>query len=126
MYMNLVMLAGFLGKDAVARCAGNGNFTIFELLIDLCFDGKESNEYALQSESDDLLVFGGCGEDAAIFKKGDYIMVTGELRQVEQENNSKQKSYTIWVKKLRWIPRDQVAALRKPHFEEISKAETIH
>ena len=125
MYMNLVILAGFLANDAAARCADNGNFTIFELLIDLSYEGKESNEYALQSESDDLIVFGGCGEDAAIFKKGDYIMVTGELRRAEHENNSEQGSYTIWVKKLRWIPRDRIAALKKPEIEEISTEMTI-
>jgi single-stranded DNA-binding protein len=119
MYMNLVMLAGFLSEDAVVRCASNGR--IFELVIDLINRGEESNEYALRSESDDLLLFGAFGEDAAIFKKGDYIIVTGELRQTKYENNSSEKSYTIWVKKLRWAPHGLIADLEQANIEKNSK-----
>jgi single-stranded DNA-binding protein len=121
MYMNLVMLAGFLGRDAVAGCVDNGNFTILELVIDLPSKDKESNEYALRSESDDVIVFGGCGEDAAIFKKGDYIIVTGELRPIEHESECKQQSYTIWVTKFRWAARGEMAALKELNMKDMPK-----
>jgi single-stranded DNA-binding protein len=125
MYMNLVMLAGFLGKDTVARWVDNGNFTIFELVIDLPSKDKESNEYVLRSESDDLIAFGSCGEDAPVFKKGDYIIVTGELRQSEHENDRKQQCYTIWLRKLRRAPGARISALEEPDVEEIrEKTET--
>jgi single-stranded DNA-binding protein len=125
MDMNLVMLAGFLGKDAVARCVHNGNFTIFELVIVLPSEDKESDEYVLRSESDDLIAFGSCGEDAPVFKKGDYIIVTGELRQSEHENDRKQQCYTIWLRKLRKVPGALIAALEEPDVEEIPEiAET--
>lgn len=131
MHMNAVLLAGFLGRDAFRDSGDNGNFTILELVIVLSYDDKESKENVLRVESHDLIVFGGCGEEAARCKKGDFVIVTGELRHTDDESKKtdcKQPSYTIRVTRVRRINRDPIAALEafldEPDVEEPEKLET--
>ena len=126
MSMNLVKLAGFLGKDAVRDSGENGNFTLLELIIVLSSKDKKSNENAVRIESHDLIVFGDCGKYAAGFKKGLFIIVTGELRHTDyesKETNRKQQSYTIRVTDLLVVPSPLLAALEEPDIEEIPEKE---
>lgn len=126
--MNSVKLAGFLGTDAVRDSDDNGNFTILELIIVLPNEDRGSNENDVRIESHDLIVFGGCGEDAATFKKGDSIIVTGELLHTDYESkktNCKQQLYSIRVTKILWVPSALMAALEEPDVEEVPlKTET--
>ncbi len=71
MYLNKVILAGFLGKDAVIRTGKNGKFTTLELATQESYKDKESDKYTTRTEWHKLVVFGGRGEYAAKLKKGD-------------------------------------------------------
>ena len=59
MYMNKVILAGFLGKDATVHTGNNGNFTILELATKSSYKAKESDKYISRTEWHKLIVFGG-------------------------------------------------------------------
>ena len=110
MYMNKVILAGFLGKDATIHTGNNGNFTILELATKSSYKDKESDKYISRTEWHRLIVFGGRGEYAAKLKKGDHILVEGELRHTEYESkktNTKQQSDSIRVTNIQKLDRSQ-------------------
>ena len=125
MYMTLVMLAGFLAKDAVVDSGDNGNFTNLELLIDLSHEGKESSEKISRTESYNLTVVGDGGEYAATLKKGDFIIVGGDLHPAECENkeiNCNQQVYKIRATKVRKV-NPLIVMLQEPDVEEIAEEE---
>ena len=122
MYMNKVILAGFLGKDATVHTGNNGNFTILELATKSSYKGKESQKYISRTEWHKLIVFGGRGEWAAKLKKGDHVLVEGELRHTEYESkktNTKQQSDSIRVSNIQKLDRTQKTASDEEDFEEI-------
>ena len=122
MYMNLVMLAGFLAKDAVSHSDDRGNFTILELTSKSFHRDEKSNEYISRDESFNLTVFIDCCKLATTLRKGDHIIVTGELRRTEYvRDNSMGQSYTVQVTKLRRIHGALMAFLAEPDVEEISE-----
>jgi single-strand DNA-binding protein len=122
MYMNKVILAGFLGKDATVHSGNNGNFTILELATQSSYKDKESEKYISRTEWHKLIVFGGRGEWAAKLKKGDHVLVEGELRHTEYESkktNTKQQSDSIRVSNIQKLDRTQKTASDEEDFEEI-------
>ena len=121
MYMNKVILAGFLGKDATIHTGKNGNFTILELATSESYKDKESDKYISRTEWHRLIVFGGRGEYAAKLKKGDHILVEGELRHTEYESkktNTKQQSDSIRVTNIQKLDRSQKASSDAEEFED--------
>ena len=122
MYMNKVILAGFLGKDATVHTGNNGNFTILELATKSSYKPKDSDKYISRTEWHKLIVFGGRGEYAAKFKKGDHVLVEGELRHTEYESkktNTKQQSDSIRVSNIQKLDRSQKASLEAEETEDI-------
>ena len=122
MYMNKVILAGFLGKDATVHTGNNGNFTILELATKSSYKDKESGKYISRTEWHKLIVFGGRGEYAAKLSKGDHVLVEGELRHTEYESkktNTKQQSDSIRVSNIQKLDRRQKTASDEEDFEEI-------
>ena len=122
MYMNKVILAGFLGKDATVHTGNNGNFTILELATKSSYKDKESDKYISRTEWHKLIVFGGRGEYAAKLKKGDHVLVEGELRHTEYESkktNTTQQSDSIRVSNIQKLDRTQKTASDEEDFEEI-------
>jgi single-strand DNA-binding protein len=122
MYLNKAILAGFLGKDATVHNGNNGNFTIIELATKSSYKDKESGEYKSRTEWHNLIVFGGRGEYAAKLKKGDHILVEGELRHTEYESkktNTKQQSDSIRVTNIQKLDRSQKTSSDAEDTEEI-------
>ena len=122
MYMNKVILAGFLGKDATIHTGKNGNFTILELATNESYKDKESDKYITRTEWHKLIVFGGRGEWAAKLKKGDHVLVEGELRHTEYESkktNTKQQSNSIRLTNIQKLDRSQKTSSDEEEFEEI-------
>ena len=122
MYLNKVILAGFLGKDATIHTGKNGNFTILELATNESYKDKESDKYITRTEWHKLIVFGGRGEYAAKLKKGDHILVEGSLHHNEYESkktNTKQQSDSIRVSNIQKLDRTQKTASDEEDFERI-------
>jgi single-strand DNA-binding protein len=122
MYMNKVILAGFLGKDATIHTGNNGNFTILELATKSSYKDKESDKYISRTEWHKLIVFGGRGEYAAKFKKGDHVLVEGELRHTEYESkktNTTQQSDSIRVTNIQKLDRSQKTSSEAEETEEL-------
>jgi single-strand DNA-binding protein len=122
MYLNKVILAGFLGKDATIHTGKNGNFTILELATNESYKDKESDKYITRTEWHKLIVFGGRGEYAAKLKKGDHILVEGSLHHNEYESkktNTKQQSNSIRLTNLQKLDRSQKTSSDEEEFEEI-------
>jgi len=122
MYLNKVILAGFLGKDATIHTGKNGNFTILELATNESYKDKESDKYITRTEWHKLIVFGGRGEYAAKLKKGDHILVEGSLHHNEYESkktNTKQQSNSIRVTNIQKLDRSQKTSSDEEEFEEI-------
>ena len=122
MYMNKVILAGFLGKDATIHTGNNGNFTVLELATKSSYKDKESGKYISRTEWHKLIVFGGRGDWAAKLEKGDHVLVEGELRHTEYESkktNTKQQSDSIRVSNIQKVDRTQKTASDEEDFEEI-------
>jgi single-strand DNA-binding protein len=122
MYLNKVILAGFLGKDATIHTGKNGNFTILELATNESYKDKESDKYITRTEWHKLIVFGGRGEYAAKLKKGDHILVEGSLHHNEYESkktNTKQQSNSIRLTNIQKLDRSQKTSSDEEEFEEI-------
>ena len=122
MYMNKVILAGFLGKDATVHTGNNGNFTTLELATKSSYKDKESGKYVSRTEWHTLVVFGGRGEYAAKLKKGDHILAEGELRHTEYESkktNTTQQSDSIRVTNIQKLDRSQKTSSDAEDAEEI-------
>ena len=122
MYMNKVILAGFLGKDATIHTGSNGNFTILELATKSSYKDKESGKYISRTEWHKLIVFGGRGEYAAKLSKGDHVLVEGELRHTEYESkktNTKQQSDSIRVNNIQKLDRSQKTSSEAEETEEL-------
>ena len=126
MYLNKVILAGFLGKDATIHTGKNGNFTILELATNESYKDKESDKYITRTEWHKLIVFGGRGEYAAKLKKGDHILVEGSLHHNEYESkktNTKQQSNSIRLTNIQKLDRSQKTFSDEEEFEEIPMEE---
>jgi single-strand DNA-binding protein len=122
MYLNKVILAGFLGKDASIHSGKNGSFTILELATNESYKDKESDKYITRTEWHKLIVFGGRGEYAAKLKKGDHILVEGSLHHNEYESkktNTKQQSNSIRLTNIQRLDRSQKTSSDEEEFEEI-------
>jgi single-strand DNA-binding protein len=122
MYLNKVILAGFLGKDASIHSGKNGSFTILELATNESYKDKESDKYITRTEWHKLIVFGGRGEYAAKLKKGDHILVEGSLHHNEYESkktNTKQQSNSIRLTNIQKLDRSQKTSSDEEEFEEI-------
>ena len=122
MYLNKVILAGFLGKDATIHTGKNGNFTILELATNESYKDKESDKYITRTEWHKLIVFGGRGEYAAKLKKGDHILVEGSLHHNEYESKktkTKQQSDSILVTNIQKLDRSQKTSSDAEDAEEI-------
>jgi single-strand DNA-binding protein len=120
--MNKVILAGFLGKDATIHTGKNGNFTILELATNESYKDKESDKYITRTEWHKLIVFGGRSEYAAKLKKGDHILIEGELQNNEYESkktNTKQQSDSILVTNIQKLDRAKKTSSDEEEFEEI-------
>ena len=126
MYMNKVILAGFLGKDATIHTGKNGNFTILELATKRPTRTRNRTSTSTRTEWHKLIVFGGRGEYAAKLKKGDHILVEGELRHNEYESkktNTKQQSDSIRVTNIQKLDRAQKTSSDEEESEEIPMEE---
>ena len=122
MYLNKVILAGFLGKDATVHTGNNGNFTVLELATKSSYKDKESGKYISRAEWHKLIVFGGRGEYAAKLQKGDHVLVEGELRHTEYESkktNTKQQSDSIRVTNIQKLDRSQKTSSEVEETEEL-------
>src|ERR1700728_1680157 len=122
MYMNKVILAGFLGKDATIHTGNNGNFTILELATKSSYKDKESGKYISRTEWHKLIVFGGRGEYAAKLSKGDHVLVEGELRHREYESkktNITQQSDSVRVTSIQKLDRAQKTSSEAEETEEL-------
>jgi single-strand DNA-binding protein len=110
MYLNKTILIGFLGKDATVHTGNNGNFTTLELATKSSYRDKESGEYISRTDWHKCIVFGGRGEYAAKLKKGDHILVEGELRHTKYESkktNTKHQSDSVRVTNIQKLDRSQ-------------------
>ena len=122
MYLNKVILAGFLGKDATVHAGNNGNFTILELATKSSYKDKESGDYISRTEWHKLIVFGGRSEYAAKLKSGDHILVEGELRHTEYESkktNTTLQSDSIRVTNLQKLSRSKKISSDAEEAEEL-------
>jgi single-strand DNA-binding protein len=122
MYLNKVILAGFLGKDATVHNGNNGNFTILELATKSSYKDKESDKYISRTEWHKLIVFGGRGEYAGKLRKGDHILAEGELRHTEYESkktNTTQQSDSIRVTNIQKLDRSQKSSSDAEDAEEL-------
>ena len=122
MYLNKVILIGFLGKDAAVRTGNNGNFTILELATKTSYKDKESGKYVSRTEWHNCIVFGNRSEFAGTLKKGAHILVEGELRHTEYESkktNTTQQSDSVRVTSILKLDRNAKAAPEDQDAEEI-------
>ena len=122
MHLNKAILAGFLGGDAIVRSGKNGNFTTLELATKKSYKDKESGKYVSRTDWHKLIVFGGRSEYAAKLRKGDHILIEGELQNNEYESkktNTKQQSDSILVTNIQKLDRVKKTSSDEEEFEEI-------
>jgi single-strand DNA-binding protein len=126
MYMNKSILVGFLGNDAVVHIGNNGSFTTLELATKSSYRDKESGKYISRTEWHKCIAFGGRGEYASKLKKGDHILVEGELRHTEYESkktNTIQQSDSVRVTNIQKLDRTQKTSSDAEDAEEIPMEE---
>jgi single-strand DNA-binding protein len=116
MYLNKVILMGFLGGDAVIRTGKNDKqFTTLSLATKESRKDKETGKYNDHTEWHNLIVFGKLGEFAAKLKKGAHIQIEGKIQHSEYKGV---KTDTIRVTSILKLDRaERVAA--EEEFDEV-------
>jgi len=109
MYLNKVILMGFLGGDAVVRTGkSDKQFTTLSLATKDSYKDKETGKYNERTEWHNLIVFGKLGEVAAKLKKGAHIQIEGKIQHSEYKGV---KTDTIQVTSILKLDRaERVAA----------------
>ena len=121
MYLNKVILMGFLGGDAVVRTGKNNKqFTTLSLATKESRKDKETGKYNDRTEWHNLIVFGKLGEFAAKLKKGAHIQIEGQIQHSEYKGV---KTDTIRITSILKLDRaERVAA--EDDFDEIIGEDT--
>jgi single-strand DNA-binding protein len=109
MYLNKVILMGFLGGDAVVRTGKNDKeFTTLSLATKESRKDKETGKYNERTEWHNLIVFGKLAEFAGKLKKGAHIQIEGKIQHSEYKGV---KTDTIRVTSILKLDRaERVAA----------------
>ncbi|UWZ81801.1 single-stranded DNA-binding protein [Occallatibacter riparius] len=118
MYLNKVILMGFLGGDAVLRTGkSDKQFTTLSLATKESRKDKESGKYNERTEWHNLIVFGKLAEFAGKLKKGAHIQIEGKIQHSEYKGV---KTDTIRVTSILKLDRaERVAA--EEEFDESSE-----
>ena len=108
MYLNKVILMGFLGGDAVVRTGKNDKqFTTLSLATKDSRRDKETGKYNERTEWHSLIVFGKLAEFAGKLKKGSHIQIEGQIQHSEYKGV---KTDTIRVTSILKLDRAERAA----------------
>ena len=120
MYLNKVILMGFLGGDAVVRTGKNNKqFTTLSLATKESRKDKETGKYNERTEWHNLIVFGKLAEFAAKLKKGAHIQIEGKIQHSEYKGV---KTDTIRVTSILKLDRAETVA-GEDEFDEITGEE---
>ena len=118
MYLNKVILMGFLGGDAVVRTDKNNKpFTTLSLATKESYKDKESGKYNERTEWHNLIVFGKLAEFAGKLKKGAHIQIEGKIQHSEYKGV---KTDTIRVTSILKLDRAERASAEE-EFDETSE-----
>ena len=112
MYLNRVIIIGFIGADAKAITANNRSFTTLSVATKSSYKDKKSGEYVSHTEWHKCLVFGKLSEFAKSLTKGAHVRVEGELRSREYSSNKtgvKQRAWEIRVDSILKLDRAEKA-----------------
>lgn len=117
MYLNKVILMGFLGGDAVVRTGKNDKkFSTLSLATKESRKDKETGKYNERTEWHNLIVFGKLAEFAGKLKKGAHIQIEGKIQHSEYKGV---KTDTIRVTSILKLDRAERAATEE-EFDETS------
>jgi len=86
LYENSIRIKGFVGKDAMNKTIANGTiFVSFSVATKSSYKDKQSGEWVSETFWHRITAFGKPALNAnnLQLKKGDYVVVTGELRSSE-------------------------------------------
>ena len=118
MYLNKVILMGFLGGDAVVRAGKNDKkFSTLSLATKESRKDKETGKYNERTEWHNLIVFGKLAEFAGKLKKGAHIQIEGKIQHSEYKGV---KTDTIRVTSILKLDRAERAAAEE-EFDETSE-----
>ena len=113
MYLNRIMLIGFLGNDATNLTTNNLSFTVLSLATKSSYKDKKTGEYKGQTEWHRCIVWGKLSDYAKTLTKGTHLAVEGELRSREREDkktNAKQRVWEVRVSSILKLDRAEKAA----------------
>lgn len=117
MYLNKVILMGFLGGDAVVRTGKNDKkFSTLSLATKESRKDRETGKYNERTEWHNLIVFGKLAEFAGKLKKGAHIQIEGKIQHSEFKGV---KTDTIRVTSILKLDRAERAAAEE-EFDETS------
>jgi single-strand DNA-binding protein len=106
LYLNEVTLIGNLGADAEGKTTTNNNeHVVLSLAVNRSWKSKETGEYETRTDWVRVAVWGSLVKFAKTLKKGERILVKGELRTREYEkavgNGRNKKDVTMYVTEVR-------------------------
>ena len=122
--MNLVILEGYLGGDAVVRSGKNNKpFTTMSLATQERRKDSETGKYKDVPEWHNLILSGKLGDYAAAnLKKGGHILIEGKIEHTESKGVKRDQ---VRVKFLRNLDRKEQAAAEEEDFDEIPEDEVV-
>jgi single-strand DNA-binding protein len=108
MYLNTVILTGFIGGDAQSRTTkGKVNFVTFSLATKNSWKDRKTGEWNSHTDWHRAVVFGRLTSVAAALVKGDHVQIQGQLRtrEFDKTGASKQRFSEIRVTSIIKIDR---------------------
>lgn len=123
--MNSVKLLGRLGRDPETRNFDNGSVTNFSLATTKSYKGKDG-ERKEKTEWHNISFWGKQGEIIAkYFKKGDSILVEGEITYRDYEKDGVKRTITEIVgDRFHFLPKSSGTPQNAPAPVDISSAES--
>ena len=122
--MNLVILEGYLGGDAVVRSGKNNKpFTTMSLATQERRKDSETGKYKDVPEWHNLILSGKLGDYAAAnLKKGGHILIEGKIEHTQSKGVKRDQ---VRVKFLRNLDRKEQPAAEEEDFDEIPEDEVV-
>ena len=114
LYENSIRIKGFVGKDAMNQTIANGGiFVSFSVATKSSYKDKQSGEWVSETFWHRITAFGKPAVNAnnLQLKKGDYVVVTGELRSSEYpaKSGAEKSQHRVWE-----VRADGVVKLQPP------------
>lgn len=115
LYENKVTLKGYIGKDAQTFATRQqSSFVVLSVATKTGYKDKQTNEWVNRTEWHRIVAFAKPADYAKSLRKGDYVLIEGELRSTEFDTEVGEGRKKATVKRRGWEIRASIVKKLAP------------